>query len=669
MYFINQDKKKFVNSVNQLTPNPITLEYAIEDVYLQFKILNKNSQKVAIANSDEFYLAVSTDYLPKRVCVYSNEYTIQSNSVIFKVNTNTSEYVQDIKQHNSTVNIEIGRKQAADESYHIILQDKILANKRVYVVGQPNPVDADKFYTEDETNEIISNAVTALKQYVIQVVNSNSGLKYEVVSTLPDVSNAKQNTIYLIPENSNSGVDLHQLLMQGGGALPQFSGINGTNIFDEYLLVNHRWECIGNTKVDLTGFVKVNSNSKIDNSLLNLNGYIFSNSKAQIRESLNNSLVFDVKSNSFIVSAKHTVDGDSDYYEYKVNNQGMDYHFYSFQNYDFPIITINQNSLNFRPGNDFVFGVNSEDYTFNIGGTGDVGTSKAQISGTANNEHTANISLDVERTSGGDPEADTHIKLQSDVKINVNHSDWDDEYGAEYKFTSEGLELPFLVAPRANGYDESYRIALRTFAPNDEEDDPANRWGGISFVLQKLPADGNKWVNWGIIFNLECNGEGNVNFARPQGNGNDVTNNSLGEIWDPDGWQQGGDDPGDQGEECPNCHQHSVHFGGDVNECQNCGWSEWWTECPDCGTWFNGDDNSGVCPNCGWSENGGDQGDDQGDNCPECAAPLDGAHHCDFCGWNENGEAGICPDCGSQLSDDENGSYCEMCDWRAPQGE
>jgi len=88
--------------------------------------------------------------------------------------------------------------------------------------------------------------------------------------------------------------------MRGGGALPQFSGINGTNIFDEYLLINHRWECIGNTKVDLTGFVKVNSNSKINNSLLNLNGYIFSNSKTEIKDNQNN-LTFDVKSNSFVV--------------------------------------------------------------------------------------------------------------------------------------------------------------------------------------------------------------------------------------------------------------------------------------------------------------------------------------------------------------------------------
>ena len=589
MYFINQEKKKFVNSVNQIIEKPITLEYAIEDVYLQFKILNKNSQKVAIANSDEFYLAVSTDYLPKRVCVYSNEYTIESNSIIFKVNTNTSEYVQDIKQHNSTVNIEIGRKQAADESYHIILQDKILANKRVYVVGQPNPVDADKFYTEDETNAIISNAVTALKQYVIQVVNSNSGLKYEVVSTLPDVSNAKENTIYLIPENSNSGVDLHQLLMQGGGALPQFSGINGTNIFDEYLLVNHRWECIGNTKVDLTGFVKVNSNSKIDNALLNLNGYIFSNSKAEIKDNQNN-LMFDVKSNSFIVrKPSFNQYGDEQEHLFTVDGDGLSYKYHFMESgWSDPIFTVNENGLNYNNYDEEILGfsVNTQNGTFKIGND-----------------------LSYIYNDGNSVE-------NKDIVINVDYRNvetWEIDYGAEYRFTPQGLQLPFLVAPAVNGYDQSYRIALRTFQPNNDNQ-PENRWGGISFVLQKN-TDG-QWRNWGIIFNVECNGEGNVNFARPQGNGNDVTNNSLGEIWDPDGWQeQGGDDPGDQGwwQECPDCGEWVNR--DETDYCDNCGhdfndYDQWLQECPDCGEMVNRDSDT-VCPNCGYDFQGGDWGDDQ----------------------------------------------------------
>ena len=90
MFYINQEKKKFVNSVNQLTPNPITLEYAIDDIYLAFKIKDKNSREVQLNNNDIFYLAVSTDFLPKTPIVYSSNYTIADNTVTFKVSTNTA---------------------------------------------------------------------------------------------------------------------------------------------------------------------------------------------------------------------------------------------------------------------------------------------------------------------------------------------------------------------------------------------------------------------------------------------------------------------------------------------------------------------------------------------------------------------------------------------------
>ena len=50
------------------------------------------------------------------------------------------------------MNIEIARKTTGDESFHIILQDKILANKRVYVSGQPKPVQLDTYYTKSEVD-------------------------------------------------------------------------------------------------------------------------------------------------------------------------------------------------------------------------------------------------------------------------------------------------------------------------------------------------------------------------------------------------------------------------------------------------------------------------------------------------------------------------------------
>ena len=64
-------------------------------------------------------------------------------------------------------------------------------------------------------------------------------------------------------------------------------------------------------------------------------------------------------------------------------------------------------------------------------------------------------------------------------------------------------------------------------------------WSGLSFILQKKSEGDDDWSNWGIIFNLECNADGDVNFARPDEYG-DVSNNRLLSIWDPDDWQGNG---------------------------------------------------------------------------------------------------------------------------------
>lgn len=58
-------------------------------------------------------------------------------------------------------------------------------------------------------------------------------LKHTVVDTLPEVSGADQNTIYLVKK------------ADGG---------EGNNVYDEYMLINSKFEHIGDTKVDLTDY-------------------------------------------------------------------------------------------------------------------------------------------------------------------------------------------------------------------------------------------------------------------------------------------------------------------------------------------------------------------------------------------------------------------------------
>ena len=72
-------------------------------------------------------------------------------------------------------------------------------------------------YTKAQTDAVIAQA--------IQTVNH---IQKEVVDVLPDEEDAADNVIYLVPSE---------------------------NGYDEYLVINGKWELIGNTTVDLSGYV------------------------------------------------------------------------------------------------------------------------------------------------------------------------------------------------------------------------------------------------------------------------------------------------------------------------------------------------------------------------------------------------------------------------------
>lgn len=81
--------------------------------------------------------------------------------------------------------------------------------------------DASSYYTSTETDGKIADAISGK-------------LKKEVVDALPDVSEADESTIYLVP-NTNS---------------------DGSNIRDEYILINGKFEVIGTTAAELSGYIK-----------------------------------------------------------------------------------------------------------------------------------------------------------------------------------------------------------------------------------------------------------------------------------------------------------------------------------------------------------------------------------------------------------------------------
>ena len=83
--------------------------------------------------------------------------------------------------------------------------------------------DADKVYTKEETATEISKAIAAVDH-----------LKRSVVEELPAVENADVNTIYMVLDSSVTGADK----------------------YNEWMVINGAWACIGDTTVDLTNYVQ-----------------------------------------------------------------------------------------------------------------------------------------------------------------------------------------------------------------------------------------------------------------------------------------------------------------------------------------------------------------------------------------------------------------------------
>lgn len=94
--------------------------------------------------------------------------------------------------------------------------------------------DASSYYTSAQTDGKIADAVSGK-------------LKKAVVDALPDISEADESTIYLVP-NTNA---------------------EGSNIRDEYMVIDGKFEVVGTTATELSGFVKA-TDEATDEDIMNI---------------------------------------------------------------------------------------------------------------------------------------------------------------------------------------------------------------------------------------------------------------------------------------------------------------------------------------------------------------------------------------------------------------
>ena len=112
-------------------------------------------------------------------------------------------------------------------------QVNVIESVKVNGAAQAVTSKAVNITVPTKTSQLTNDSSFATQTYVNQQIGAIDKLKKAVVEALPS-SNIDANTIYLVPSKSQ-GAD---------------------NYYDEYMYINGKWELIGNSKTDMTGFVK-----------------------------------------------------------------------------------------------------------------------------------------------------------------------------------------------------------------------------------------------------------------------------------------------------------------------------------------------------------------------------------------------------------------------------
>jgi len=109
---------------------------------------------------------------------------------------------------------------------------KDLDNSRISKVSQLN--NDSKFLNEIQVESKINIGVEVAKSYAQDLVNAGAHL-FEFVPRLP-INNINPKSIYFVPKSLT----------------------DTNNIYDEYVYSNYKWEKIGDTNIDLSGYYKSN---------------------------------------------------------------------------------------------------------------------------------------------------------------------------------------------------------------------------------------------------------------------------------------------------------------------------------------------------------------------------------------------------------------------------
>lgn len=230
-YWTEEDKAEIVNEVTEATK---IIEWNWNSTTITGDAVDIAKAKEIVARiQNEEYLIIKLN-LPSSTALssyYEGIYTLTSKSgnniSFFNGSISNFEYAGSNQYGHRLIErdmrIEI---YGTDSNFSDISQVRIQSNSdNIYILSTTLSTHGINFTPTEDMHP-------ATKKYVDDLVATMGSLKMEVVETLP-TENIDTTTIYLIAK-TESGEE---------------------NIYDEYLYINSTWEKIGDTKVDLTGYV------------------------------------------------------------------------------------------------------------------------------------------------------------------------------------------------------------------------------------------------------------------------------------------------------------------------------------------------------------------------------------------------------------------------------
>ena len=143
--------------------------------------------------------------------------------------------------------------------------------------------DAVEYSQSDSVKITVQKAIDDLREKV----NGINGFKREVVTALPAVADADADTMYLVKRTA---------------------GQNGSDIYDEYLLVDGKFEMLGNTQVDFTGYAKEGKSTDAKTALTIYGAKAFATAAADAAKTAVIGAATDTASSDTVKGAKKYAD-------------------------------------------------------------------------------------------------------------------------------------------------------------------------------------------------------------------------------------------------------------------------------------------------------------------------------------------------------------------------